>query len=75
MKKVVNGKLYDTDKSTMIYMDEMTKRMIFKTEKGAYFLLYPNNEVVPKTENEIKEYIGLHDAELYIELFGEPDEA
>lgn len=75
MKKIVKGKLYDTDTSTMIYMDEMTKRSIWKTEKGAYFQLYINNEIIPRTEEEVKEYIGLHDAELYIELFGSPEEA
>jgi hypothetical protein len=75
MKKVVNGKLYDTDKSQKLFTDPMTKRIIYRTEKGSYFILYPNKELVPKTEDEIKEYIGLHDADLYIRLFGEVEEA
>lgn len=75
MRKVINGKLYDTDKSEVIYIDQMTKRAVCRTEKGSYFILYSNNQIVPKTEDEIKEYIGLHDADLYIELFGMIEEA
>lgn len=75
MKKIVDGKMYDTDVSEEIYLDEMTNRRIFQTKKGNYFLLYPNGEVVPKTEDEIKEFLGLNDTEKYIALFGEVEEA
>lgn len=75
MKKIVDGKMYDTDTSEEIYLDEMTNRRIFQTKKGNYFLLYPNGEVVPKTEAEVKEFLGLNDTEKYIALFGEVEEA
>lgn len=75
MKKIVNGKLYDTSTSEEIYVDEWSNRHIFKTQKGNYFLLYGNGEIVPKTEDEIKEYLGEHDVEKYIELFGEVEDA
>ena len=75
MKKIINGKMYDTDISEEIYLDEMNNRRIFQTKKGNYFLLYPNGELVPKTEDEIKELLGNNDTNKYIELFGEVEEA
>lgn len=75
MKKIVDGKMYDTDVSEEIYLDEMTNRRIFRTKKGNYFLLYPNSEIVPKEEAEVKEFLGLNDTEKYIALFGEVEEA
>ena len=75
MKKIINGKMYDTDNSEEIYLDEMNNRRIFQTKKGNYFLLYPNGELVPKTEDEIKEFLGNNDTNKYIELFGKVEEA
>ena len=75
MKKIINGKMYDTDTSEEIYLDEMNNRRIFQTKKGNYFLLYPNGELVPKTEDEIKGFLGNNDTNKYIELFGEVEEA
>ena len=75
MKKIINGKMYDTDTSEEIYLDEMNNRRIFQTKKGNYFLLYPNGELGPKTEDEIKEFLGNNDTNKYIELFGEVEEA
>lgn len=67
--------MYDTDTSEEIYLDEMNNRRIFQTKKGNYFLLYPNGELVPKTEDKIKEFLGNNDTNKYIELFGEVEEA
>lgn len=75
MKKIINGLLYNTQNSEIIYVDEMTNRKIFRTEKGNFFLFYPNGEIVPKTKEDIKEYLGLNDTEKYIELFGDVEEA
>lgn len=75
MKKIINGLLYNTQTSEIIYVDEMTNRKIFRTEKGNFFLFYPNGEIVPKTKEDIKEYLGLNDTEKYIELFGDVEEA
>ena len=75
MKKIINGKMYDTDTSDEIYLDEMNNRRIFQTKKGNYFLLAPNGELVAKKEDEKKEILGNNDTNKYIELFGEVEEA
>ncbi len=49
MKKIINGLLYNTESSEIIYVDEMTNRKIFRTEKRLIFSwFYPNGEIVPK---------------------------
>lgn len=75
MKKIINGLLYNTQTAETIYIDETTNRKYYKTEKGNYFLLYPNGEIVPKTEDDIKEYLGNNNTNKYIELFGKVEEA
>lgn len=75
MKKIIDGKMYDTSTSDVIYINEMNGRKLFRTKKGNYFLMYANGEVVPKTEDEIKEFLGVNDTNKYIELFGEVEEA
>lgn len=75
MKKIINGLLYNTQTAEMIYVDEATNRKYYKTEKGNYFLFYPNGEMVPKTEEDVKEYLGTKDVKKYIELFGKVEEA
>lgn len=75
MKKIINGLLYDTDKSELIYTDLDTKRRLFRTENNRFFIAYLNGEIVPKTEEQAKDYLGEHDIDKYIEIFGEPQEA
>lgn len=75
MKKVVNGKLYDTEKSTLIYTEPTTGRKLYKTSKGNYYKLYSTGEIVPITNEQAMEYLGEHDVEAYIREFGEPEEA
>lgn len=75
MKIVINNLLYDTDNATVIYAEEYTKRILYKTNNGNFFMFFPNGEIVPKTEKSAKDYLGKHDVVKYIELFGEPKEA
>lgn len=75
MRKVVNGKLYDTDKSELVYTEEEGKRWLYRTKKGSFFKAYSTNDIVPITDEQAKEYLGEHDVEKYIEYFGEPEEA
>ena len=75
MQRIVNGLLYDTKISTVIHIEEDTKRMLYMTPNGNYFMLYPVGEIVPKTEQSTKDYLGKYNVSKYIELFGEPEEA
>ena len=71
MKKVINGLLYDIDKSELIYEEEDSHRRLYRTKKGRWFKFYPNGVIYPITEDEAKVYLGEHDADLFIEIFGE----
>lgn len=75
MKKIVNGLLYDTDTSELIYHDEINRRRWYKTKNENYFVLYANGEIGPKTEDAVRDHLGKNNVEKYIELFGEPQEA
>ena len=75
MKRVINNLLYDTDNATIIFVEEYTKRILYRTNNGNFFMFYSNGEIMPKTEESIKEYLGNYIVEKYIELFGEPKEA
>ena len=75
MKKIIDGKMYDTETSEIIYINEYTNRRMYRTRKGNYFFMYPNGEIVPKTEDEVKIFLGENDTDKYIELFGNVEEA
>lgn len=88
-KFIMNGKLYDTEKSQFLftYMDENKKqRNMFVTAKGNFFstrfevVFHKSNCVVdyfdarPENEERVKEFM-ISDPEGYIRLFGEVEEA
>lgn len=75
MKKIVKGLLYDTDTAELIYFEESTKRKLYRTPKGRFFIAYPNGVITPKTDEETMAYLGERDAEKYIEVFGVVEEA
>lgn len=75
MQRVVNNLLYDTQTATMLHFEEDTKRILYVAPHGNYFMFYPNGEIIPKTEQSTKNYLGKYNVEKYIELFGEPQEA
>lgn len=73
MKKIVNGILYDTEKSEKLYLDQVNKRTLWRTEDGNFFMTFMTGEIVPKDESSVKAYLGDKDVDLYIELFGDPE--
>ena len=75
MKKIINNLLYDTDVSELIHNDEINNRRWYKTPNGNYFVFYGTGEITPKAEDAVRDYLGKHNVEKYIELFGEPKEA
>jgi hypothetical protein len=75
MKRIINGLLYDTEVSELIYTDETTSRKLYKTSNGNFFTFYPTGEIRAKTEEATKDYLGRYDVEKYIEIFGNVDKA
>ena len=67
MKAIINSKLYDTTTSAVIYAGGT--EALFKTENGAYFKT-SNSGITPMTEDEVKEWLGVIDADTYIKEFG-----
>ena len=75
MQIVIDGLLYDTETATIVHIEENTKRRLYQTLNNNFFMFYPTGEIVPKSEESTKEYLGKYNVPKYIELFGEPEEA
>lgn len=75
MQRVIEGLLYDTETATIIHVEEDTGRRLYQTPHNNFFMFYPTGEIVPKTEESTKDYLGKYNVPKYIELFGEPQEA
>lgn len=75
MQRVINGLLYDTKNATVVHTDKNNNRVLYVTENNNFFMLYQNGEIIPKTEQSTKDYLGKHNVKKYIELFGNPKEA
>ena len=75
MQRVIDGLLYDTDTAEIIHIEEDTKRILYMTHNHNFFMFYPTGEIVPKTEQSAKDYLGKYNVGKYIELFGQPKEA
>lgn len=75
MKQIINDLLYDTETSELIYVDAVNNRRMYRTQNNNYFVLYGNSQIVPKTEESAKDYLGKYAVKKYIELFGQPKEA
>ncbi|MCT4606331.1 MAG: hypothetical protein N4A64_09560 [Marinisporobacter sp.] len=101
MKKIINGRMYNTD--TAKYIGEYTNgyfpdngyyigKELYRKKTGEFFLYrqggglteyavrYGNGSsgsstIIPLTFQETKEWVEEYlDADIYIELFGEPEE-
>ena len=75
MQRIIGGLLYDTDIATKIHVEKETMKILYRTANGKFFTAYPNGEIVVKTEESVKDYLGKYNIDKYIELFGEPQEA
>lgn len=75
MQRIINGLLYDTRNSDLVHSEEDTKRQLFKTNNGNFFMFYSDGEIIPKTEDSVKEYLGRKNVKKYEEIFGKVEEA
>lgn len=75
MKAIINEKLYDTTTSKVIYVGDM--EALYKTKNGTYFKQYYDSTsregIQPMKIEEVKEYLGIKDADAYIKEFGSVD--
>lgn len=74
MKQIINEVLYDTETSTQIYFDEEKQRRWYRTNNGHYFIFFPNGEISVIEEAVAKDFLGKHDPDKYIEIWGVPKE-
>ena len=75
MKRIIDGLLYDTDDSVLIYEDVDKRRKYYQTANKRFFILYKTGEIYAATEEHVKAVLGERDIDKYIEIFGEPEEA
>ena len=78
MKQIIDGKIYDTDKMSVIYEAPSTGPTFWKSEKGTYLRKgygYADDIYLHiVTEEYFKEYLARTNPNKYIELFGEVEE-
>lgn len=72
MKAIIENKLYDTSTATIIYAGGSDA--LYRTKNNAYFR-NSSGEIIPMTEEEAKEWLGMVDADTYIQEFGKVEEA
>ena len=72
MKAIINNLMYDTTTSTVLYTGAY--ETLWKTENKSYFRVTPEG-IIPMTEDEAKEYLGVKDADAYIKEFGSVESA
>lgn len=53
---------------------QVEQKHFSKTENGAYFKTF-NNGITPLTEDEVKKWLGVIDADAYIKEFGSVESA
>lgn len=68
--------LYDSETATLICNDEQHKKQYYKTKKKNYFMVnLATKELIPKTEDEIKQAIANVSIDDFINNFGKPEDA
>lgn len=74
MQRIINGVIYDTDNSTLLYFDDGNGRRYYVTPNRGYFIFFPTGEIMVVTEDFMKDFLGKYDIEKYISIFGTPKE-
>lgn len=77
MRQIIKGKIYDTDKSELIYRDNdiWQPRIYYRTQKGTFFCHYKRVGRLDVISDEVMmEILAEKDPDKYIELFGAVEE-
>jgi hypothetical protein len=81
MKKIINGKLYDSDKAEKICEAWVTglfmnvKGTLYRTKSKNWFIVSETYELVKLDESTVKRVLGSQNVAQYIKLFGKVEEA
>lgn len=74
-RQVINNLLYDTSNSSVVYKEADTKKILWQNNNtGTFFFSYPDGHIEPITRESAKQYLGLIDVQVYINIFGTPQE-
>ena len=76
MKRIVNGKLYDTDTVELVCQSSISRfeNRLYRTRKGRYFVyekIGNVEDITPLNEDETFEWLSKHDPDKAMELFAE----
>lgn len=84
MKRVINGKMYNTATADEIIADLYkgvgTSTDLYRKKSGEFFYAHytqwdgQRDSIEPISEGEAKEVIGEYDGGIYVKLFGNPEE-
>lgn len=74
MQKIIDDVMYDTEISDLIFEDENDHQRWYKTKNGRFFIAYVSGDIAVVSEDAVKRLLGSKDIQMYIELFGEPEE-
>jgi len=76
MKRIVNGKLYDTDTAELVCQSNISRFVsrLYRTKKGRYFVyekIGDIEDIKPLNEDGTFEWLSKHNTDKAIELFSE----
>ena len=76
MKRIVNGKLYDTDTAELVCRSKIAlfENRLYRTKKGRYFVyekIGDIEDIKPLNEDKIFEWLSKHNPDKAMELFAE----
>lgn len=74
MQRIIDGYIYDTEKSILLWVDDGNGRRYYATPNSRYFIVFPTGEFKVVTVDFMKTLLGKYDIERYKEVFGEPKE-
>ena len=75
MKAIIDGKMYDTEKAECLGMTSIFHKL-YITQNGRFFLVNEDKQKIVSADHQaIMKRIGEVAPDMYIELFGEVEEA
>lgn len=75
MRQVINNLLYDTQKASVVYKEQDKSKTLWQMNNTkTFFFVFADGHIEPISKESAKEYLGLIDVSVYIQMFGEPQE-